>query len=616
MFESDFDDTHDSAGRSPARMLTCLLVAPRCSELELHRSDRVYQKAPYLQSLLLASEATGIKPVAARKVAQPVKTPQPLETEVANADLVLVEASQADPTVFFYLGFAKALNKTLVTLHRHDGDDASDVLRLADFAIEYEDNTLGREELTRTLKSTFDAIQRAEQLDHEILLGGGGGGDLAERVDWETMNPVQYDNLCYELLVRKEFRDIEWLDDTSEADLLARRVREGGKEEIALISIGSGLQDDLTIQLWGQDFLHARPRIEAMMSDIQARLGIERVPIKLWFVWSPRDATFEVRKELWQQLSSRVSGHARGLPTIISGSVWNQDYIDQMVSDQPMMIRKYFTEDGGGEPDERKGIEDIYRETQILERRSMKALESAARAHRDEPAREWQEKAYTVTHSIGNAIFPVETYVDYIEEEFERLGHDEGQMAAGKARESIEKAKVHIRKFKTIAAIKPPELRPVTIGPRIRNSLHNAKASGTEVQLYGFEHELPRVLADADLFDELMDELVTNSIHWLEGQDEQRIVITAKTAHQDDLPTLLETSESRFLWLRFQDSGPGVAQHLKETIFDLFFSKRQNGMGFGLAIVRKNIRDFGGDIVETGVSGTGIQYDIFLPIAE
>ena len=37
----------------------------------------------------------------------------------------------------------------------------------------------------------------------------------------------------------------------------------------------------------------------------------------------------------------------------------------------------------------------------------MKALENAAKAHQLEPAREWQEKAYTVTHSIGNAIFPV-----------------------------------------------------------------------------------------------------------------------------------------------------------------------------------------------------------------
>lgn len=614
MFDSDYDDGNDAKPRAAQRLLTCLLVAPSSAELELHRSDRVYQKAPYLQSLLLASEAAGIKPVAARKVAQPVKTPHPLETEVANADLVLVEASVADPTVFFYLGFAKALNKTLVTLHRHDGDKAEDVLRLADFAIEYEDNTLGREELTRKLKNTFEAIQRAEQLDHEILLSGGG--DLSERVEWAAMNPVQYDNLCYELLVRKDFRDIEWLDDTAEADLLARRVREGGEEEIALISIGSGLQDDMTIQLWGQDFLRARPRIEAMMSDIQARLGVERVPIKLWFVWSPRDSTFEVRKDLWQELSSRVSGHARGLPTIISGSVWNQEYIDQMVSDQPMMIRKYFTEEGEGEPDRRKDIADIYRETQVLERRSMKALENAARAHRDEPAREWQEKAYTVTHSIGNAIFPVETYVDFIESEFERLGHEDGLMAAVKARESIEKAKVHIRKFKTIAAIKPPELRPVAIGPRIRNSLHNAQASGIEVQLYGFEHELPRVRADADLFDELMDELVTNSVHWLEGEDEQRLVITAKKAQQDDLPELLETSKERFLWLRFQDSGPGVPPHFKETIFELFFSKRQNGMGFGLAIVRKNIRDFGGEIVETGIAGTGIQYDIFLPIAE
>ena len=592
-------------------MLSCLLVSPGSSSLDLHRSDRLHRDAPYLRPLMLASEATGIKPVPARKVGEPVKTPTPLRTEVANADLVVVDASLPDPEVFFYTGFAKALNRTLVVLRRHDGCAAESVLRLADFTIEYEANTLGLEELTQKLKDTFSAIQRAEALDQDILLGRS---DLGSHLDWETMNEVQFGNLCYELLVHKDFRDLEWLDDTSEADLIARRVRSSDSEEIALISIGGGLPDPMWVQLWAQDFHRVKPRLEGMVSDIQARLGVERVPVKLWFVWSPGDTVFEVKKDLWQDLSGRVSGLAQGLPVTVSGSVWHQDYIHQMVAEHPMVVRKYFTDDSGGEPDEPKNIEDIYRETLVLERRSMKALENAAKAHQLEPAREWQEKAYTVTHSIGNAIFPVETYVDFIEGVFDELQHEDGLTAATKAKESIEKAKVHIRKFKTIASLKQPELGPIEITPRIHNSVHNAKARSIDVQLYGFEHSLPRVRADTDLFDELMDELVTNSVHWLEDQDEKQISITAKLAQSDDLPEWLQSSKESFLWLRFQDSGPGVRAEFKEKIFDLFFSQRQNGMGFGLAIVRKNLRDFGGEIVETGMPGTGIQFDIFLPI--
>ena len=56
-------------------------------------------------------------------------------------------------------------------------------------------------------------------------------------------------------------------------------------------------------------------------------------------------------------------------------------------------------------------------------------------------------------------------------------------------------------------------------------------------------------------------------------------------------------------------------KELKEKIFDLFFSQRPNGMGFGLATVAKYVRGFGGEIVETGTPGSGIQLDLFLPIS-
>lgn len=592
--------------------LDCLLVTPSSSELKLYTSDRVNEGIPFLRPILLASEETGVKPIPARKVDQPVKTPQTLQAEISKVDIVLVEASVADPTVFFYLGFAKALGKPIISLHRHDGTNAKQVIRLTDFPIEYEANTLGLEDLTQKLKSTFQAIRRADQLDREILLGKS---DIRSLVDWHKVNRVQYGNLCYEMLIQKGFRDIEWLEGTDEIDLVSRRVRAKGREEIALMSIGGGLPDDMTIQLWGQDFTRVKPQIEALVANIQGRLGVKEVLVKLWFLWSPQDTHFEVDDELWKKLRSQIIRQFAGLSVKIGGGIWHKDYIDRMVGEHPMVVRKYFAEDRENDPNQQKTIEDIYRETAMLEQRAMKALDSIEKAYRVDPALEWQEKAYTVTHSIGNAIFPVETYLDFMRQFFEDEQHERGIRAAAKAKESIEKAKLHIRKFKTIAALKKAEVQAIDITPRIYASVESAKVHEIDVRFYGFENPLPKVWADLDMFDELMDELVTNSIHWLVDQAERQISITAKVASPDDLPQLLQQSDHRFLWLRFQDSGPGIRPDLKEKIFDLFFSRRQNGMGFGLAIVRKNIRDFGGEIIETGVVGTGVQFDTFLPMA-
>lgn len=599
-----------ASGNKPT--LNCLLVITAGGHMDIHSSDDLYSGAPFLRALMLAVEEVGIKLSLARKVAQPVKTPQTLQAEVSKADVVVVEASNPDPIVFFYLGFAKALGKTLVVFRRHDGEPAEDVVRLADFRIVYEANTYGHDELYKELKSTFETILRAEELDREMVMSKG---EMGGRVDWTKISDVHYENLCYELLLQRGFGDLRWLEG-DEVSLLAVRFRKGAGREVALISIGGGLSDSMTVQLWMQDFEKAKPDLDSLVRAVGGRPGNE-VSVKLWFVWSPQDSFFEVKPEVWKELSTQISMLARGLPIKIAGGVWHQEYIDEMVKEHPMLVRRYFTEDAEiGETAKHKTAEDLYRETAVLEKRAVDTIYNLERQYGKDPASEWQEKAYTVTHSIGNAIFPIETYVDIIEEMFEEIHNEEGAEAARRAKESIEKAKLHIRKFKTIASLKPTELQPVDILPRIRSSLHSAVSRQVEVGYFGIEEGLPKVMADADKFDELMDELVTNSIHWFEGRDEQRISVTTKIAQGDDLPERLQNrGEQRFLWVRFQDSGPGIRKELKEKIFQLFYSNRQNGMGFGLAIVRKNVRDFGGEIVETGTSGTGVQFDIFLPVA-
>ena len=53
-----------------------------------------------------------------------------------------------------------------------------------------------------------------------------------------------------------------------------------------------------------------------------------------------------------------------------------------------------------------------------------------------------------------------------------------------------------------------------------------------------------------------------------------------------------------------RDSGPGVAQELKDKIFTPFFTTREKGTGLGLAFVREIARDHGGEVsVDRGPEG-------------
>ncbi len=67
------------------------------------------------------------------------------------------------------------------------------------------------------------------------------------------------------------------------------------------------------------------------------------------------------------------------------------------------------------------------------------------------------------------------------------------------------------------------------------------------------------------------------------------------------------------LELRFTDDGPGVDPHAAETIFEPFYTRRADGSGLGLAVVRAVVHAHGGEVrVDTG-AGPGACFVVRLP---
>jgi two-component system sensor histidine kinase PilS (NtrC family) len=64
------------------------------------------------------------------------------------------------------------------------------------------------------------------------------------------------------------------------------------------------------------------------------------------------------------------------------------------------------------------------------------------------------------------------------------------------------------------------------------------------------------------------------------------------------------------------DDGPGIPQDLRSKVFIPFFTTKKTGLGLGLAIVQKIVKDHGGDIrCESSPSG-GARFRVGLPLAE
>ncbi|MGA8774644.1 MAG: ATP-binding protein [Terriglobales bacterium] len=70
------------------------------------------------------------------------------------------------------------------------------------------------------------------------------------------------------------------------------------------------------------------------------------------------------------------------------------------------------------------------------------------------------------------------------------------------------------------------------------------------------------------------------------------------------------------LEIRIEDNGPGVADVVREKLFDPFVSYgKENGTGMGLPVVQKIVQDHGGEVMVERTSGTGTTFLINMPLS-
>ena len=68
--------------------------------------------------------------------------------------------------------------------------------------------------------------------------------------------------------------------------------------------------------------------------------------------------------------------------------------------------------------------------------------------------------------------------------------------------------------------------------------------------------------------------------------------------------------------ISFQDTGNGISPEHMGSLFQPFFTTRKTGSGLGLLIVRRIVREHGGEISIGSREGEGTQVSIMLPLVE
>ncbi len=107
---------------------------------------------------------------------------------------------------------------------------------------------------------------------------------------------------------------------------------------------------------------------------------------------------------------------------------------------------------------------------------------------------------------------------------------------------------------------------------------------------------------DVGLMQRMLANLLVNAAQAMDGRGEIHCVVNVE-----------DNSHGKRVLVCIEDTGPGVAEDMREKIFQPFVTTKTQGTGLGLAICRKIAVDHQGDLTIQSNGRKGSRFTVALP---
>jgi nitrogen fixation/metabolism regulation signal transduction histidine kinase len=215
----------------------------------------------------------------------------------------------------------------------------------------------------------------------------------------------------------------------------------------------------------------------------------------------------------------------------------------------------------------------------------------------------WQVLARKTAHEVKNSLTPIRLTV---EEMVARAGEPDKaflEMAAGIVVDEIESLERRIRAFSEFSSEPPVCPESLDLHELVEERIAFLKAAHPEVK-YAVEvagntaGNNIAALADQDLVKGILVNLLENAA---EAAGEGGQILTRVRAMEDRVA------------IEVHDSGPGLSELARTSLFQPTISFKKRGMGLGLSIARKSALLSGGDILLIAGELGGAGFRVVLP---
>lgn len=213
----------------------------------------------------------------------------------------------------------------------------------------------------------------------------------------------------------------------------------------------------------------------------------------------------------------------------------------------------------------------------------------------------WQVLARKMAHEVKNSLTPIRLTVEEMVARHSENNRAFLEQAAQIVVEEVESLERRVRAFSEFSAEPPVRLSPLDVNALLEERIRFLRTSHPEVSYaVRLAQSAPSALADEDLVKSILVNLLENA---------------AEAAGSGGRILAATSSRNGHIEIEVHDSGPGLSDQARRSLFQPSISFKRRGMGLGLSIARKGALLNGGDLllVDSELGGAGFR--LMLPVS-
>lgn len=213
-----------------------------------------------------------------------------------------------------------------------------------------------------------------------------------------------------------------------------------------------------------------------------------------------------------------------------------------------------------------------------------------------------------VAHEIGNPLNSLHIHLQLMERTAKKIRAAEDRR---ELQESIDIARAEINRLDSIVtqflrAIRPsrPQLHPENVNELLQEAIRFFRPEIKDRDIVvktELRSDLPLVELDRDQMKQVFYNAIKNSFEAMKRRGILRIRTNRDDTH---------------VKISFTDTGGGISPENLSRVFEPYFTTKSGGSGLGLLIVRRIVREHGGELAIESTEGKGLTLTIRLPFLD